>query len=101
MDEEAPAVIYDHRPATSWPEFGVIDYDAYSVRYRRSLPLVLRQVTCHIRASEKVGIVGRTGSGQLINASLKPLTSMPVFERPLNIHSFTYRLTLMTILHLD
>ena len=66
MDEEAPAIISDHRPPTSWPELGVIDYDAYSVRYRPSLPLVLRQVTCHIRANEKVGIVGRTGSGKLI-----------------------------------
>jgi len=68
VDEEAPAIISDHRPPTSWPQFGIIDYDEYSVRYRRSLPLVLRQVTCHIRANEKVGIVGRTGSGQLIDS---------------------------------
>jgi len=65
VDEEAPAIIADHRPPKSWPQSGVIDYDSYSVRYRRSLPLVLRQVTCHIRANEKVGIVGRSGSGKL------------------------------------
>ena len=66
VDEEAPSIIYDHRPPTSWPQLGVIDYDSYSVRYRRSMPLVLREVTCHIRANEKVGIVGRTGSGNNI-----------------------------------
>ena len=68
MDEEAPAIIADHRPPTSWPHLGTIDYLAYSVRYRPSLPLVLREVTCHIRANEKVGIVGRTGCGKLIGS---------------------------------
>jgi len=74
VDEEAPAIIRDHRPPTSWPELGVIDYDTYSVRYRQSLPLVLRRVTCHIRANEKVGIVGRTGSGELIRCALRSQT---------------------------
>ena len=33
-------------------------------RYRAGLDLVLRDVSCHIQAGEKVGIVGRTGAGK-------------------------------------
>ncbi|XP_019644105.1 PREDICTED: multidrug resistance-associated protein 5-like [Branchiostoma belcheri] len=34
------------------------------MRYRESLPLVLKDVQCNIRPRESVGIVGRTGSGK-------------------------------------
>ena len=34
------------------------------VRYRDELPLVLKGVNLEIKAGEKVGIVGRTGSGK-------------------------------------
>ena len=64
ITEESPAVISDCRPRSSWPENGVIVYENFSVRYRDSLPLVLRNVTVQIGAKEKVGVVGRTGSGE-------------------------------------
>lgn len=35
-----------------------------SLRYRDGLPLVLKKVNLDIKAKEKVGIVGRTGSGK-------------------------------------
>ncbi|XP_053177544.1 ATP-binding cassette sub-family C member 5-like [Scomber japonicus] len=34
------------------------------MRYQQNLPLVLNRFTCCIRPKEKVGIVGRTGSGK-------------------------------------
>lgn len=34
------------------------------MRYRDGLPLVLDDITFEIRTCEKVGIVGRTGSGK-------------------------------------
>lgn len=34
------------------------------VRYRPNTPLVLKGITIGIRAGEKIGVVGRTGSGK-------------------------------------
>lgn len=38
--------------------------DDYKLRYRPDLDLVLKGVTCHVKAGERVGIVGRTGAGK-------------------------------------
>ena len=34
------------------------------MRYRKSLPLVLKDITFNVKDQEKIGIVGRTGSGK-------------------------------------
>jgi len=38
-------------------------FEGACMRYRNDLPLVLRKVTFTIKPKEKIGIVGRTGSG--------------------------------------
>jgi ABC-type multidrug transport system fused ATPase/permease subunit len=50
--------------APDWPRTGLIEFKQYCMRYRPGLPLVLKDLTLTIAAGEKVGIVGRTGSGK-------------------------------------
>ncbi|KAG0327184.1 hypothetical protein BG000_001046 [Podila horticola] len=64
LEPEAPEVIKDHRPPLEWPAEGRVDFVNYETRYRPGLDLVLRGVTCSIRAHEKIGICGRTGAGK-------------------------------------
>jgi ABC-type multidrug transport system fused ATPase/permease subunit len=47
-----------------WPSAGAIQFRNVQMRYRPGLPLVLRGVSFDVRAGEKVGICGRTGSGK-------------------------------------
>ncbi|XP_071504808.1 ATP-binding cassette sub-family C member 9-like [Diadema antillarum] len=51
-------------PPPNWPHRGQISVDSISVRYASDLDPVLRDVSVNIRAGEKVGICGRTGSGK-------------------------------------
>ncbi|MEY4064324.1 MAG: canalicular multispecific organic anion transporter 1 isoform, partial [Pseudomonadota bacterium] len=51
-------------PAILWPQSGSIEFRNLTLRYRPELPPVLNRVTLHIRAGEKLGIVGRTGAGK-------------------------------------
>lgn len=43
---------------------GQIEFKDVSFRYRAELPLVLQNINLKIKAGEKIGIVGRTGSGK-------------------------------------
>ena len=60
LKPEAPAIIESSRPPKGWPSQGDIRFEHYSTRYRPELQLILRDVNLHIKAREKVGIVGRT-----------------------------------------
>ncbi|XP_042003812.1 ABC transporter C family member 5-like [Salvia splendens] len=64
IPSEAPAVIEDLRPPSSWPENGTIELIDLKVRYKESLPVVLHGVSCIFPGGKKIGIVGRTGSGK-------------------------------------
>ena len=48
----------------SWPAKGLLEVSDLRMRYRPSLPLVLKDVTFVAAAGEKLGICGRTGSGK-------------------------------------
>lgn len=60
---EAPRKIKGSRPPKTWPSQGKIEFATTTMRYRPGLPLVLRGIRCTVKPNEKVGIVGRTGSG--------------------------------------
>lgn len=48
----------------NWPHCGELLVKNLQVRYREDLPIVLNGVDIRIRGGQKVGIVGRTGSGK-------------------------------------
>ena len=48
----------------NFPKSGKIEFVNYSVRYRPDTKIVLRDINIVIQPGEKVGIVGRTGSGK-------------------------------------
>ena len=47
-----------------WPLTGKIEFENYSMRYREETEVVLRNLKAVVKGGEKVGIVGRTGSGK-------------------------------------
>ena len=47
-----------------WPLKGAVVFDMVCARYRPELDRVLSQVSFDVKAGEKVGICGRTGSGK-------------------------------------
>ncbi|XP_069851649.1 ATP-binding cassette sub-family C member 2 [Dipodomys merriami] len=63
VENEAPWVT-DRRPPPDWPSKGEIQFNNYQVRYRPELDLVLKGITCAIKSTEKIGVVGRTGAGK-------------------------------------
>lgn len=63
VESEAPWLT-DKRPPENWPSKGEIRFNNYQVRYRPELDLVLKGITCEIKSSEKIGVVGRTGTGK-------------------------------------
>jgi len=64
IEPEAPDVIPDEDPAEgTWPTNGEIEINSASMRYRDG-PLVLKGIDVSINGAEKIGVVGRTGSGK-------------------------------------
>ncbi|KAK9663652.1 hypothetical protein RND81_14G106400 [Saponaria officinalis] len=64
IPSEAPEVIEDSRPPKNWPLVGKVEICNIQIRYRPDAPLVLRGVSCTFEGGDKIGIVGRTGSGK-------------------------------------
>uniref|UniRef100_A0A671TKV7 ATP binding cassette subfamily C member 12 n=1 Tax=Sparus aurata TaxID=8175 RepID=A0A671TKV7_SPAAU len=61
---EAPRHIKEAEIPEHWPKAGAITFQDYKMRYRENTPIVLNGLNFSIRAGEKLGIVGRTGSGK-------------------------------------
>ncbi|CAI2167170.1 11640_t:CDS:10 [Funneliformis geosporum] len=63
LPQEAPAII-SPRPPAAWPYNGKIKVENLEVKYASDLEPVLHHISFSIKGGEKVGIVGRTGSGK-------------------------------------
>jgi ABC-type multidrug transport system fused ATPase/permease subunit len=63
LPKEKPMNIEETAPDSSWPTNGVISFEKVVAGYRDG-PDVLKSISFDIKSSEKVGIVGRTGSGK-------------------------------------
>ncbi len=50
-------------PPADWPSQGAVEFRGVSLRYRTGLEPALRNVSFQVKAGQRVGIVGRTGSG--------------------------------------
>lgn len=70
IENEPDAVIPSNRPAEQWPDKGLITVKDLQMRYSPELPLILKNLSFQVNSQEKIGVVGRTGSGKssLMNA---------------------------------
>ncbi|KAF9553875.1 multidrug resistance-associated ABC transporter [Agrocybe pediades] len=62
--EHEPKATESGKPPASWPTSGDLRVENLSARYSQNGPKVLNDVSFHIQSGERVGIVGRTGSGK-------------------------------------
>ena len=64
IEPEAPEQVPENDPPEgSWPSEGVVELENVSMRYRDG-PLVLKDVSLSVKAGERIGVCGRTGSGK-------------------------------------
>ena len=64
IETEAPYIIENKRLKNPlWPQYGKIEFRNVYMKYRPELPHVLKGLSFVINASEKVGVIGRTGAG--------------------------------------
>lgn len=64
LPAEARDAKEDKKPPQDWPIRGEIQFKSLKIRYRVNSPPVLKGITCTFQGGQKVGIVGRTGSGK-------------------------------------
>ncbi|CAC5405400.1 ABCC5 [Mytilus coruscus] len=64
VESEGDSIIKGQRPPNNWPSDGCISFKKLKMKYRDNLPLALKSVSFDVLPQEKVGIVGRSGSGK-------------------------------------
>lgn len=64
LDQEPPATIEGHKPPAAWPTTAAIEVKDLVIRYAPELDPVLHGISFSTKTHEKIGIVGRTGSGK-------------------------------------
>ncbi|KAG2160129.1 uncharacterized protein EDB93DRAFT_1113551 [Suillus bovinus] len=62
--EQEPKPTEGGQPPAYWPASGDLRVENLSARYSSDGPKVLQDLSFHIKSGERVGIVGRTGSGK-------------------------------------
>jgi ABC-type multidrug transport system fused ATPase/permease subunit len=68
LPQEPPSTIEGHRPPAYWPSStttnSFLSCEKVSIKYAPDLPNVINKVSFEIKAREKIGLLGRTGSGK-------------------------------------
>jgi ABC-type multidrug transport system fused ATPase/permease subunit len=64
LPQEADAKKPDVEPKEDWPHEGALQFQDVWMRYRPELDPVLKGVSFEVSPGDKIGIVGRTGSGK-------------------------------------
>ncbi|KAI8855345.1 P-loop containing nucleoside triphosphate hydrolase protein [Chytridium lagenaria] len=68
MEQEAPRIIRSSRPPSNWPSRGEIHFKDLEIRYASHLPpavtLSPHPSTLTLGPGQRIGLVGRTGSGK-------------------------------------
>ena len=62
--EHEPQPTKENVPPAAWPTSGELRVEGLSARYSPDGPRVLHDLTFSVKSGERVGIVGRTGSGK-------------------------------------
>ena len=64
--QEAPLVLKSDKKLieNNFPKTGKIEFCNFSVKYRPDTKIILKNLTFTIKSGEKIGVVGRTGSGK-------------------------------------
>ncbi|KAI0782766.1 hypothetical protein C8Q75DRAFT_885975 [Abortiporus biennis] len=62
--EQEPKPTPDGVPPAYWPASGDLRAENLSARYSPDGPEVLKDINFHVKSGERIGIVGRTGSGK-------------------------------------
>lgn len=52
------------KPRLEWPDQGVYKIQDIKYKYRPDLPYVIKGISLNINSCEKIGVIGRTGSGK-------------------------------------
>ena len=48
----------------SWPSEGRVKFEDFSMKYRKECDLALKNINIELNPGEKIGVIGRTGSGK-------------------------------------
>ncbi|KIJ38934.1 hypothetical protein M422DRAFT_33000 [Sphaerobolus stellatus SS14] len=62
--EQEPKPTEAGKPPASWPTSGKLRVEGLSARYSKTGPRVLHDISFEVNSGERVGVVGRTGSGK-------------------------------------
>ncbi|PPQ73485.1 hypothetical protein CVT26_010187 [Gymnopilus dilepis] len=62
--EHEPKSTPEGKPPAAWPKSGELKVDHLSARYSETGPKVLHELSFEVKSGERIGIVGRTGSGK-------------------------------------
>uniref|UniRef100_M1ABF5 ABC-type xenobiotic transporter n=1 Tax=Solanum tuberosum TaxID=4113 RepID=M1ABF5_SOLTU len=64
IPSEESEILQINSPLPCWPTRGKVEICDLKVRYRQNAPLVLQGISCTFEGGQKIGVVGRTGSGK-------------------------------------